>query len=372
MKISQLIEEIKKFFLVPKNIVFLMIGPLFFTLLFGYVYSSDYLNHVPIAILDLDQTGTSRMIVEEFDNNARYDLQYIVNDMGALEALIDNKKVSLGLFLPPDFEKDIKGKKGTTAALIVDGTNIAIGNNVIATGSEILNTVNAGITIKFLEGKDVPPRLASNYAQLYKMNSRTLWDSKLSYKTYMLPGMILVLVQQLFLSVFTVNYIGDRKNLWAKALVHIGVATIAYYLCLLTLSFALNITTLGNPLVATGLVFIYLCCLTGIAIAIGKVTNDKLKSTQFCMMMSLPTFITAGYIWPAFKMPGSVMMFSKILWPLVYLVSPLRDYIIKGVFPVGFQSTFIGLLIFGILWLVIALKVLKDDGRDRLEEIMEA
>lgn len=356
MNIKVIKEELKKFLSKPTNLVFMVLGPLFFTYLFGYVYSNDYLNHVPIAVLDLDQSTLSRSIVDEFDHNQRYEVDYIVHDMTALKTVIEDNKASLGLFIPPDFEKDIKDKKGSTAALIIDGTNVAIGNNTLASGSEILNTFNAGVTINFLEGKNVPPRLASNYAQFFKMNTRTLWDTKLSYKTYILPGMVLVLVQQLFLSIFVVNYITDRSNLLAKALIHIVIATGTYFLCFMALKYSLNIALLGSAYVASGLVFIYLCCLVGIGITIGKLTNDRLKATQFCMMMSLPTFLTAGYVWPAFKMPAAVSLFAKVLWPLVYLVSPLRDYIIKGVFPIGFQMTMLSMLAFGVIWLLIGIK----------------
>lgn len=359
LKINQILDEIKKFFSVPKNLVFMVAGPLFFTLLFGYVYSSDYLNHVPTAVLDMDQSGLSRTIIQEFEDNEKYDVVYYVEDRMTLEEMIRDKKAMAGLLIPPDFEKDIKGKKGATAALIIDGTNIAIGNNAVAAGSEILNTVNAGITIGFLEGKNVPPRLSNNYAQFFKINTRTFWDEKLTYKTYMLPGMILVLVQQLFLSVFVVNFIQDKENLFAKAQIHLLVGTLAYFLCLLTIKNVLNITVNGNMLIATLLVYVYLCCLTGIAITIGALTRDSLKATQFCMMMSLPSFITAGYVWPAFRMPVFVTGFSKALWPLIYMISPLRDFVIKGVLPTGAQSTFIGLLVFGIVWLFIGLKLTR-------------
>lgn len=357
MKLTNFIEELKKFFSVPKNSVFLIAGPIALTLLFGYVYSSDYLDHVPLAVLDMDQSSLSRSIVKEFDDHAKYDLLYYVEDSTSLEQLIADKKVKIGLFIPPKFERDIKSKKGATAALIIDGTNIAIGNNAIAGGSEILNTINAGITIKTLEGRSVPPRLASNYAQFFKINTRILWDEKLTYKTYMLPGMILVLVQQLFLSIFVVNYIQDRKNVIEKAFIHIGVGTFSYFMCLFTMKNVLGISVRGDLVTATGLVFIYLCCLTGTGLTIGALTRDRLKATQFCMMMSLPTFMMAGYIWPAFKMPMGVTIFSKMLWPLIYMLSPLRDYVIKGVFPTGFTSSIVGLLVFGLVWLVIGVKL---------------
>jgi ABC-2 type transport system permease protein len=112
-------------------------------------------------------------------------------------------------------------------------------------------------------------------------------------------------------------------------------------------------------LVATGLVSVYLSCLTGTAITIGAIFRDRLKATQFCMMMSLPTFITAGYVWPLFKLPVFVGVLAKALWPLIYLVSPLRDFIIKGVFPSGFSANFLELLVFGAVWMGIGLYASK-------------
>ncbi|BEP30291.1 ABC transporter permease [Helicovermis profundi] len=361
--------EIKKFFSVPKNIVFLILGPLFFTLFFGLVYSNDYLNDVSMAVLDLDNSNLSRNVVREFDNNDRYDVLYYVKNMDELKNLVDSKKVYTGLFIPPNFEKNINNKKGEALGLLVDGTNIAIGNNAMATGTKIISSINKDITVKFLEDdKKVPEKLANNYANIFNITTRVLWDPKLSYKYYVMPGIILVLIQQLFLSVFTLNYIKNKENVFAKAFVHIIVSGLAFFISLNLLIKVLHINVLGNIYTATFMSMIYLMCLTGVAMVIGNIAKTRLVATQFCMMMSIPSFFTAGYVWPLFKMPHFIVIILKGVWPLIYMVSPLRDFIIKGVFPVGFTLNLAELFVFGIVWFGIGTLLSKRIARDKVQE----
>ncbi len=356
---KKFIIELKKFFSVPKNLVFMILGPLALTMFFGYVFSNDYVNGIPIAVYDMDSSALSRSVIDNFSNDDRYNIMYYTNDLESIKALVDTKQVYLGLVIPENFQKDMKSKKGTSAALLVDGTNIAIANNAVATASEILNTINAGVNIQFLSGKGTPESLSENYAKLFQFNTRILWDQKLSYRYYIMPGMVLVLIQQLFLSVFVINYIKDQENAILKALIHIVTAMFSYMICLFLLRGVLNVNVIGNIGIASAIVGVYLVCLTGIGMTIGAVTKNPLRATQFCMMMSLPTFLTAGYVWPIFKMPAIITFAIKLFWPLIYMVSPLRDYLIKGSFPTGFGNGLIQLLIFGVIWMVIGRWVSK-------------
>lgn len=328
----------------------MIFAPLFFTLFFGWVYSSDYLNDIPIAVFDRDGSQLSRSIAESFSEDQRYEVTYTPNSMEEMQQLIETKKVYMGLILPEHFEKDIKSKKGSKAALIVDGSNIAISNSAMASATEILNTLNTDITIDYLKAKGSPLSQSEKYAGLFQVDSRILWDPKLSYKYYIIPGLVLVLAQQLFLSVFVVNYIKDNENLWHKVTLHVAISAGTYYLCLVMMQRILHISLIGNLGIATALVAAYLFSLIGVAMAIGALIKDELKATQFCMMLSMPTFLMAGYVWPILKMPAFVTGLVKLLWPLVYMVSPLRDYLIKGSLPYDFGLAFSEMALFGLLW----------------------
>lgn len=352
-------EEIQKFVKSPKTIIILMLGPLIFTLLFGAVYYNDYLNDIPVGVFDQDHSSTSRMIVKTFEDNDRFNVVVGIANKTEFEALLDSKKIHLGVFIPKDFEKNVKRGRTTGALLVVDGTNIAIGNNAVATASEILNTLNAGVTVKVMEGKNASVEEANKLARIFQFQSRTLYDPKLSYKYYVMPGLVMVLVQQLFLAVFVPNFIDDPVNPIRKGIVYTVAGTISYGICLLALHSASGIEYAGFPLIPVGLMWVYLMCLLGSALTLGALLRNRLLATQFCMMLSMPTFLLSGYVWPAEQVPIAVNMLIKLFWPLADAIVPVRDILIKGTSPAVYAGQFISLLVFGTVWLAIGLRLSK-------------
>lgn len=350
-------SEIIRFFKVPKNSVFLILGPLFFTIFFGFTYSSDYMNDIPLVVLDLDQTSTSRMIVDGFKENDRYDLVEVVTNTETLKERIEDRTAYIGLFIPPHFEGDLKAKRGSSALLMVDETNIAIGNSALTSGTEILHTLNAGLSMEVLKAKNFSPIKAENTAKLFQFENRNLYDSKLSYKYYVMPGMVVVLIQQLFLSIFVPNLVSDPRHVVAKCSVHVGVGMVSAAISLLALKHIVGVQLVGHIGIATLWLGIYLFSLIGISMVIAYIFNDRRKATQFCMILSLPTFLLAGYIWPLEAYPTWLAKAVPVFWPLVQVVSPIRDYLLKGTSPFVFKQQFVGLFFFAIGWLAIGVSI---------------
>lgn len=347
---EQLLEEALKFIRVPKNLVFLILGPLVFTLLFGMVYANDYLNDIPVAVFDQDHSGLSRMIRQSFDNSDRFVVVADPMTEATFRALVEEKQVHLGVFIPKGFEGDIARGRKTGALLLVDGANIAIGNNALATAGEILSTVNGGITAKVMTGKNASPEEAMSLAQLFQFRGPVLYDAKLTYKTYVLPGLLTVLIQQLFLTVFVPNYIEDPVNPMKKGLVYSGAALLSYALCLLLLNRVFGLVFAGSPWAAILLVGFYLLCLLGSAMTLGALLRSRLAATQVCMMLSMPTFLLAGYVWPAAQMPSALTVLVKLFWPLPYMVGPVRDLLVKGAPVSSFAGSLAGAAAFGVAW----------------------
>lgn len=352
-------EEAFKFVRVPKNLLFLMLGPLFFTLFFGFVYYNDYLNDIPVAVFDQDHSPTSRMIIQTFDDSDRFVVTHTPASQQEFKALMTEKKAHLGVFIPPGFEQDIRRGRDTGALLLVDGANIAIGNNALATAGEILNTLNGGVSIRIIEGKDASPDEATKLAKLFQFQGRVLYDSRLSYKYYVMPGLLMVLIQQLFLAVFVPNFIEDPVHPLRKCAVYTAAASVTYGLCLMTLHTALGINFLGNPVLAVLLMALYLFCLLGSALTLAALLKNRLTATQVCMMLSMPTFLLSGYVWPMDQMPGILTILIKCTWPLIHLLSPIRDILIKGTALPVFAGNIAAVMVFGVVWFLIGSRLVK-------------
>lgn len=352
-------EEGLKFLKVPKNLIFLILGPLFFTFFFGMVYYNDYLNDITVGVFDQDHSATSRMILQTFDDNDRFIVTETPGTQDAFKALMAEKKIHLGVFIPKGFEKDIRRGRDTGALLVVDGANIAIGNNALATAGEILNTLNAGVSIKVFEGKNASPESAEKLAKLFQFQGRVLYDSKLSYKYYVMPGLLMVLIQQLFLAVFVPNFIEDPVNPLRKCLVYSSAALLSYTLSLFVLKQVVGVHFNGSFLTAILLMGLYLFCLLGSALTLAALLRSRLVATQVCMMLSMPTFLLAGYVWPISQMPGALTLMVKLCWPLIHLLGPIRDVLVKGTSVGVFSGNLASVMVFGVVWFVIGSRLVK-------------
>ena len=355
----KMFEEIVKFLKEPRNLILLLFGPIIFTFLIGGCYYNDYIKDIPIVILDQDNTPISRSIVKEFSNSERYYIKDEVNSFDELKNIIDEKKSYIGIYIPKDFNKDIKKLRSSSVMILIDETNVTLGNTALGSATEILSTLNAGIDVKVLEAKGVDPTTALKMAKVFKTESRVLYDPKMTYKAYSMPGMAIVFVQQMFLSLFVAKIIEDRKRKFLKALIFASVGTISYTLCNLILKYFLDIQIRGSLLVVAIYMFVFLMSLVGPCMIIGSIFKDRLKVTQFCMLLSMPTFLTVGYVWPLSQIPKPLVILVKSVWPLIYAMAPMRDILIKNT-PVDiFTNNILSLIGFGIVWFIIGYIVFK-------------
>lgn len=361
-------EEAIKFIRVPKNLVFLLIGPIIFAVIFGFVYYNDYLNDITVGVYDLDHSATSRMIIQTFDDSDRFEVTETPSTQQDLKNLMDSRRIHLGVFIPKGFEQDIKRGRDTGALLLVDGANIAIGNNALATAGEVLNTLNAGVSIKVFEGKGANPDSSENLAKLFQIQGRVLYDSKMSYKYYVLPGLIMMVVQQLFLAIFVPNFVEDPINPLQKAVICIGTVMLSYSASLIFLENVIGVHFAGSKLLAIALVTLYLFCLMGSAMTLSAIFRNRMIATQLCMMLSLPTFLLAGYVWPVSQMPPVLTFAVKLMWPLIHMLCPVRDILVKATPLHMFYGNIATLLVFGAVWFIIGSKLVKI----RLGGVMEA
>lgn len=349
----KIIEEIIKFFKEPKNPIMLIIGPILLTFLIGGVYIKDYMKDIPIAVLDMDNSSTSRLVVKQFEENERYYVSKHTNSFDELKSVMDQKKAYMGLYIPKDFNKNLKKLQSSNVLVILDGSNVTIGNTALAPATEILATINGGIQMKIMQAKNFNPKTSMNLAKIFNFESRILYDPKLTYKGYIMPGIILVFIQQLFLSIFAAKVSEDPQNILIKAIIYSVASIISYLSCILIMKTFLGVVIRGDLKLCAAYAYIFLIALSGPAVVIASLFKDRLKITQFCMLLSMPTFLTAGYVWPVEQMPIIVLKATKFIWPLIYALAPIRDIMIKNSPIQIFESNIKELVVYAVFWISI-------------------
>lgn len=374
--VNTLIKEMKSTFKNLEVIVLLLGGPIFLTLLFGGVYVNTYVEDIPIAVLDEDDSSMSRMIIQQFDENDRFNIRYHVKSKEELKKVIDTRQAHMGLYIPYNFANNVNTLRSAQALIVVDGTNIVIGNNSFATAANIIQTIAAGAQIKLIEAKGVVPQLTENMAMVFHFNDRILYDPRMTYMNYLLLGFIAVFLQQVILSGIGISVIKNGPHIakdgtLLKIMINIlSTSIFALISTLIAIKIASNIFKVpirGNLLTALLMCTIFIFAISGPAIIIASIVKDKLKFAQISFMLSLPTFVSSGYVWPQEQMPASLTLIIKSFWPLIYFARPFDEVLFKGASLNVVLSSMFEMVIYTFIWLPISVWFLKKRFKTKTE-----
>ncbi|MBC7765691.1 MAG: ABC transporter permease [Hyphomonadaceae bacterium] len=344
----------------------LLLGPILLTILFGGIYVNSAVNDIPIAVLDEDQSSVSTSITQQFDENERFDITQRVDNQVQLKALLDNKKVMMAVCIPPDFAKNLQTLHAPEVLLMTDGTNMIISNSVYATAAGIIQTVAAGAQIKLLEGKGMLPQVAKHVAMPFVFQDRILYDPRLQYMNYLLLGYIAVFLQQVMLA--GVGNVMIQASEQAKRAITLQAIACKVVACtifaLLSTTVAMGIAAFGfhvpirgNVLVAVGFCALFAFAMSAPAILLAALIGNKTKFAQIAYMVSLPAFVSCGYVWPLDQMPPLLVGAIKIVWPLASFARPFDEFLIKGMSVWTLLGSGAELLVYTLVWLPIGVWV---------------
>ena len=80
------------------------------------------IQHVPIALLDHDQSATSREFIHQITAGEDLDLYSNTDSMEEIEELLTRGKIKAAIIIHPDFSEDLLAMRSLSLQIIIDGT----------------------------------------------------------------------------------------------------------------------------------------------------------------------------------------------------------------------------------------------------------
>lgn len=76
--ISSTWEEIKRMLHDKMILIILFVIPIAANILIGFEFQNNQIQHIPMAVVDHDHSGLSRMIIQQFAENDTFTVKYIL------------------------------------------------------------------------------------------------------------------------------------------------------------------------------------------------------------------------------------------------------------------------------------------------------
>jgi len=319
-------------------------APIFYGVLFGYVYKQAKVINLPIVIIDEDHSPMSDKIIEAFEDNEallvcdiRYTAGNILNEMPI-------KQFDAVITLPTNFEADILQKRHPEIRVDLNMANILNANTASKNIQAVLMTLNAGIEIEGLKKSGLHPTQAATSYESFKINFNKLYNSSGNYINFMLPGLLIAIMQQIiFLAMalvfardFEDGHFGVLVKKSKSSLYHIALKSTPFiimipimwfFISLLFDYFRINADIYNLPmlLLATTLTLASMCIGMLFSIAI----PSQLKATELLMVISTPAFILSGFTWPTLAFPDAIANVATYI-PSTQFLSGFRKIAFYG------------------------------------------
>jgi len=301
--------------------------PLLQIVLFGYAINTD-IRHLRAGVADMAHTQLSRTLVAEAQASQVVDFVVAAPSAPALEKLLDDGRISVGLYIPPDFDRRAASGMRPAAQLLVDGSD------------PTLLGVAQGLAVMPLLSRDVG---APTKTPLFEL--RNYYNPERRSAVDIVPaliGVILTLTMVLFTAVAIVRE-RERGNL--ELLITTPVRTselmagkIGPYVVIGLIQVTIVLVAgklLFDVPVRGSLVDLYLAALLFIAASLGlgllisTVAKTQFQAMQLTVFTFLPSLLLSGFMFPFDGMPRFAQELGELL-PLTHFVRLVRGILLRG------------------------------------------
>lgn len=114
-------KEIQHIFRDRATFILVLITPTVVLLLMTYTLAVN-IEHVPLAVLDYDQSPTSRAFIQRITAGEDLDLYAQVNSIAEIEDMLIQGQVKAAVIIAPGFSRDLLSLRGIDLQVIIDGT----------------------------------------------------------------------------------------------------------------------------------------------------------------------------------------------------------------------------------------------------------
>ena len=332
-------KEFKQIFRNKSMLPIIFVVP--FIQLIVLVHAATFeMQNINMIIVDNDLSTVSRKLTNKFEGSKFFNLVNTGFSVKEAEKALYNNTADLFIVIPSGFEKKLVKENKSTLQLNINAINSIVAGLSNYYANSIIMSLNKEIIIDWYG-------VSKNKSQFKQINIEySHWyNPQLNYKTYMVPGILVLLITIIGLYLSGMNLVREkeigtieqinvtpiRKHQFiiGKLLPFwiIGMFELAFGLVLGKLLF--DIPIVGNLFLIFGVASIYLLVILGIGLLISTVTENQLQAMFFSFFFSLVFILMSGLFTAVESMPEWGQFINKIN-PIAYFIRVMRMVLLKG------------------------------------------
>nr|NQU92083.1 ABC transporter permease [Bacteroidota bacterium] len=318
------------------------------------------LKNINTIIVDKDRSPSSRELIGKFKGSTFYTIvDYSPDHNQALQS-IARGTADLIIEIPQNFERDLVNEKASKIGLTIDAINSSEASLAFAYTSAIVKDYNLSLVAEMI-GQDVKQPIRVNYSYWF--------NPELDYKTYMVPGILVLLVTLIGMFLSAMNVVREKE---IGTIEQINVTPVKKYqfiagklapfwiIALFELAFGLvvaklifNIPFVGSVWLIFGVAAVYLLVVLSLGLFISTI-SDTMQQAMFVSFFFMIIFILMSGLFTAVESMPQWAQTVNIINPLAYFIKIMRMIMLKGSEFRDIFDPFRALVIYAVVALSVA------------------
>jgi ABC-2 type transport system permease protein len=326
-------------------------------------------KNIQFSYVDNDKSTASRALIDKFSASTYFNVQRGFPSKKIADKAMEKGEVEVVLEIPRHFERNLVRDKKTDLAVYInaiDGAKAGVENVYV---NQIIGSYNQHILLNAYQQD----------GQLFRpMNIEAIpsfwYNSTLNYKTYMVPGILVLLVTMLSLFLSGMNIVREKEigtleqinvtpikkhqfiigklfPFWVLGMVILTVG-------LLIAKLIFNVPIIGNIALIYLFSTVYLLVVLGMGLLISNYTDTQQQAMFIAWFFVVIFILMSGLFTPIESMPEWAQKVT-LLNPIRYFVEVVRMVMLKGS---GFSDIipqFVMISVYAVLmsgWAVLSYK----------------
>jgi len=319
------------------------------------------IKNINLVIVDQDHSVASRQLVSKFTAPSFYHIKAYSDSYPDAEELLKTGKAHQILIIPDRFETDLQKESKASVQLItnaIDGSAAAIMN---AYGNSIIADYNRDIIVDLTGGLEIKPPIDIRYSYWF--------NPELDYKTYMVPGILVLLVTIIGMFLSSMNVVREKEmgtieqinvSPVKKYQFVVGKLLPFWFIALFELAFGLllariifNIPIVGSLWLIFGVASVYLLAVLGIGLLISTMVETQQQAMFLAWFFAVVFIMMSGLFTPVDSMPQWAQNIN-IINPIAYFIKMMRMIMLKGSEFQDILKPFVSVVVYAVISLTLA------------------
>ena len=324
----------------------ILVAPVLQLVIFGFAVNTD-VSHVPLVLVDLDRTASSRALVDRFTSSRYFELAGTEDSVGAIDAWLVGGRAQAALVIERGYGARAAAGRAPRVQLVVDGSDASPATVALGYGAAIVAAAGAERVARGLEAMAGSPLAAAvSGAGQTELVPRVWYNPDLQSRWFYVPAVLamILMIMTMLLSAMAVvreKEIGTMEQIivtpirsWqlvaGKLLPFAAIGMVQVFLVTGVAVFGFGVPLRGSFLLLVLLSQLFVLNTLGLGLLVSTVVRTQqqaMMTAAFTMM--LPMVYLSGLIFPIENMPPAIQYVTYAI-PLRYYAKIIRGVFLRG------------------------------------------